>query len=353
MTPPWKVLVLSAGDNTGVNFCRALALLPERYYVIATDTNLYRLHNATGNTRYLLPPPSPDYMGALQRLIDRERPDLLYASDTNPELEIVTSGRDYLGCRTFWPSQEALNIYEDKWATYEKCRDAGLPVPDTVLLQTPRDVEECIRRWGKVWLRATRGSGGRGAIVTDDEVLAAHWVQRFDGWGTFTAAEVLTPTMATWIGVWWHGELVACQGRRRLHWEYAQLSPTGVTGITGAQSTISDAKLDETASAAILATGFVPHGIVSVDFTYDRRGRPNVTEIQAARFYSSVLFLAVAGLNLPSIYVDLGITGEVPALPQRLNPLPDDLIWLKAVDCLPRLMTNQELEERRSEWQSY
>lgn len=353
-TKRWKVLVLSAGDNTGIGYCRSLKLAGDKYQIVATDTNPYRLHHSVGDVRYLLPEAaSHDYFPSLLRLVQAERPDFLYASDTNPELEIVTSRRTELGCTTFWPPQDAMAIYEDKWLTYLKCRDVGVPVPETVLVSTPEDVRRAVRQWGKVWLRATRGSGGRGAIVTDDPDLGIAWVKRFDGWGTFTAAEVLTSEMATWMGIWWHGELVVGQGRKRLHWEYGHLSPTGVTGITGAQSTLKDTGLRETAIMTIKAMGHEPHGIVAVDFTYNKQGWPNPTEVQAARFYSSILFLAEAGLNLPDIYTELGLSGEPPQLPDRLDPLDEGLLWLKAVDCTPQLTTWDDVRRNESKWRNY
>lgn len=350
----WKILVLSAGDNTGINYCRSLRLAGGKYSIIATDTSIYRLHHASGDLRYLLPPADdPDYFAALRRIIDKEQPDLLYASDTNAELELVTRRRDDLGCRTFWPPQSAMEVYEDKWRTYEECAAAGISVPWTVLIREPDDLASAMKRCGRLWLRATRGSGGRGAIVTDDLALAVAWVKRFNGWGTFTAAEVLTSEMATWTGIWWHGELIAAQGRKRLHWEYTHLSPTGVTGITGAQSTLNDHAVRETAIAAIRAVGPTPHGIVAVDLTYDHCGTPCPTEIQAARFYSSIHFLAHAGLNLPDVFTELGITEKLPALESRPRELADGLVWLKAVDCLPQMTTVEELNRSGQEWRSY
>lgn len=349
-----KILVLSSGDNTGIGFCRSLELVRDRYEIIATDTNLYRLHHAVGDRRYLLPDAtSEDYFPALTRLIEKEKPDLLYASDTNLELSVVTARRKELNCRTFWPPQEAIAVYENKWLTYLKCVEAKVTVPDTILVRNASDIYQAIREWKRIWLRSIYGSGGRGAIVTDDPVLAVAWVRRFDGWNAFTAAQVLGGEMATWMGIWWDGELIVGQGRKRLHWEYTNLSPTGVTGITGAQSTLKEASLRDTAIKVIGGMGHQPHGLVAVDFRYDDQGRPNPTEVQATRFYSSILFLSEAGLNLPHIYVELGLTGKSPSLQDRLDPLPSDLVWLKAVDCLPKLTTWDEICRNELQWRLY
>jgi carbamoyl-phosphate synthase large subunit len=180
--------------------------------------------------------------------------------------------------------------------------------------------------------------------------LAKGWIDRYSGWGSFTAAEVLTKETATWIGLWLEGELAVCQGRRRLHWEYGSLSPSGVTGITGAQSTTSDSKIHQVALAAVASLPVVPHGIVSVDMTYDAGGVPNPTEIQASRFYTSIQFLAEAGLNLPEMYVEMALSGVIPPLERRAHPLPDDLLWLKSIDSQPILMDLVTLGQLANEY---
>ncbi|MEO7594950.1 MAG: hypothetical protein ABI134_27280 [Byssovorax sp.] len=322
-----RVLILSAGDPAGINFCRSLKLVEGKYHIIGTDTNIYRLYLTTADDRFLLPDPETDaYLPALLLLIERTQPDFIYASDTNKELSILLQIRSQLRVSHLLPPGEAVDVYEDKWSSYLCFKAAGIAVPETVLIETPNDIQAAIRRFGTIWLRATHGSGGRASISTDDQELASAWVRRHQGWGEFTAAQVLTKRMATWIGIWWNGELVVGQGRMRLHWEYAYLSPSGVTGISGAQTTTSSQAICETALAAIRSTGHEPHGIVSVDMTFDVAGCPNPTEIQACRFYSSILFLAEAGLNMPDIYVELAMSRRVPHLPVRLNPLVDDLV---------------------------
>jgi hypothetical protein len=345
-----RVFVLSAGDPTGINFCRSLRAVSGGYHIVASDTNVYRLHLAIGDEKVLLPDAnSPAYLGDLRGALERTGADFLHASDTNQELSLVSQFRDELPVTTFLPSRDAVDLYEDKWRTYCCFQRAGIAVPETILVEDEHQLRTVLRAFGRVWLRATHGSGGRGALATDDFELARGWIHRFEGWGKFTAARVLTRRMATWSALWWQGELVAAQARERLHWEYAALSPSGVTGITGAQATTSDATLLATARAAVRSTEKVPHGIVSVDLTYDDEGRPNPTEIQACRFYSSIHFLTAAGLNLPATYVDLGLGLRPPAFLGD-STLPEGLMWLKAVDCEPILTSTQNVETARRAW---
>lgn len=346
-----KILVLSAGDCTGINFTKSLSLLGNKYYIIATDTNVYRLQHVYGDEKYLLPEnvsEESEYVEALVKIIKRSKPDFIYAADTNFELYMLSKYRGVISeyCKFFLPSPESSNIYENKWLTYQCLKTAGIVVPETLMINSEEDIHNAIDKFGKIWLRAIEGSGGFGSIPTSDPQLGIAWVKKYNGWGKFTAAEVLTSRTATWIGIWWKGELIVCQSRKRLYWEYGNLSPSGVTGITGAQTTCNDIELHDIALRSIESVKHDPHGIVSVDFTYDSNGVANPTEIQASRFYSSIYFLSKAGLNLPDRYVELGYSGNIGES-GIISPLPNDLLWLKAVDCAPILTTVKDLAEIR------
>ena len=171
-------------------------------------------------------------------------------------------------------------------------------------------------------------------------------VGEVDGWGQFVAAEMLTARTVTWLSIWFHGELVVAQGRTRKGWVHGNRTVSGVTGVTKVGETSSSPHVDEVAVATVKAVDGCPHGIYGVDMTYDWQGIPNPTEVNISRFFTTVLFFTVAGLNMPAIFKNLVLHEEFPALHRRLNPLPDGLLWLRGMDRSPRLMTKQELEGR-------
>ena len=90
--------------------------------------------------------------------------------------------------------------------------------------------------------------------------------------------------------LWKDGELVVAQGRKRLYWELAKISPSGVTGATGTGLTYSDTELDDIARRAVLAVDNKPDGLFGVDMAYDRNGIPNPTEINISRFFTTHKF---------------------------------------------------------------
>jgi carbamoyl-phosphate synthase large subunit len=122
------------------------------------------------------------------------------------------------------------------------------------------------------------------------------------------------------------------------------MSPSGVTGITKVCETVSDPVVDDIAIKSIKAITSVPNGIFGVDMTYDRNGIPNPTEINISRFFTTIQFFAEAGLNMPKIVKDIVLYNKFPNLDKPLNPLPDGLLWLRAMDALPILTTQREMD---------
>src|SRR5207302_9800619 len=109
------------------------------------------------------------------------------------------------------------------------------------------------------------------------------------------------------------------------------------TGITGGGVTVSDEQVDKISQQAILAVDNEPHGIFSVDLTYDSEGTPNLTEINIGRFFTTHLFFSAAGLNMPEILVRLAFGEEPARLPSKLNPLAPGQVWVRGMDMEPVL----------------
>jgi len=294
MTHPIRVLVTNAGEGPGINFCRSLRLADQPYHIIGAEPVPYRFWNAEADEMHpVVAGTDPRFIENLLALAIKTKADLVYASDTNEELLKLSEHRDVFldaGIRVLMPDHAKIEVFEDKWRTYQGLKAAGVRAPESQLVNTPEELDALLSRFGDVWLRATYGSGGRGSLPTGDPVLAHSRIDTQNGWGRFTGAEMLTGTSATWSGLWNEGTLVACQIRKRLFWEFSHRAPSGVTGITGAQVVSDDAEVHRTALAAIENADKAPHGIVSVDVTFGADDLPYVTEIQASRYYSSILF---------------------------------------------------------------
>jgi carbamoyl-phosphate synthase large subunit len=334
---PKRILVTGAAGAPALGYVRSLRKSPEKFHLIGVDCNKYQLLGAETDERYLVPRASdPDYIPVMRDLIAETSAGLLFAQP-DVEIAVISRHRDELGVRTFLPSPETIELCQDKYRSFGRWQAAGLPVPETRLLNDPTDLRAALTDFGDAWVRAAEGAAGRGSLHTSDYEQARNWIDSHDGWGTFTAARYLSPHSVTWQSVWHEGELIVAQGRERLQWEFADRAPSGVTGITGAGVTVRDAQVDETAQRAVFAVDPSPHGIYAVDMTRDAAGVPNPTEINIGRFFTTTLFFTFAGLNMPYIYTKLAF-GEQPPLPEpRLNPVEPGLLWIRGMDREPLL----------------
>ena len=339
-----RILVGGAGGTPSNNFIRSLRASGEPFHFIGMTSRKYDLAKAKTDERYLVPPArDPGYRAVLGQILAETRPDFFHAQH-DFEIEAISEWRDELPVRMFLPAKDTVRACVDKYLSYERWQHAGLRVPETVDIGSPADLRAAFDRFGELWLRFRKGGGGLGALRTSDRALGERWIDHYDGWGQFSAAECLTADSVTWMSLWKDGELVCAQGRKRLYWEFGSRSVAGVTGITGTGVTVSDPEVDRVALAAIHAIDRTPNGIFGVDLTYDAQGVPNPTEINIGRFFTTIDFFTAAGLNMPAIYLKLAFDEPLPDLPRRINPLPEGLAWVRGMDCEPVLLPLESIE---------
>jgi hypothetical protein len=349
MTEMARIQIGGAGGAPSNNFIRSLRESQRKDYLIGSCATPSDLFLADTEESHVVPHAAdPEYPQAILWLIQKTRPDFLHVqSDT--ELQAISRIRDQvqgLGVRLFIPAPDTVENCTDKYKSYEIWKQAGIQVPETLLLHSPRDLELAFEKLGsKLWIRAIEGAGGSGAVPADNPDFARLWIDRFDGWGRFTAAECLTPATVTWLSIWYEGRLVVGQTRRRRSWSFGNRTLSGVTGITGVGETCSDSIVDRVAQDTILATDAKPHGIFGVDMTYDHEGFPLPTEINIGRFFTTHYFFTEAGLNMPEIFCDIALEGKFPAMERNINPLPDGLVWIRGMDVAPVLTTVEKLEK--------
>ena len=337
-----RILVTGAGGSPSANFIRSLRAADEEYCIIGTDADKYYLQRAEVDRRYLAPLANdPKYIDFLNYIIEKEEVEFVHAQN-DVEVSFLSENREKIKAKTFFPAKETVKILQDKFESFKLWEKAGIKVPKTQLITRDTDLGILLDEMGgSMWLRAISGAGGRGSLPVYDVKSAKNWLdfqEKNGSWnGNFTASELLEPETVTWMSLWKDGELVVAQGRKRLYWELAKISPSGVTGATGTGLTYSSEELDDIARRAVLAVDDKPDGLFGVDMAYDKNGVPNPTEINIGRFFTTHEFFTQAGLNMPEMFVKLGYNESVPVLEKNTNPLPDGLVWIRGMDFLPVL----------------
>lgn len=344
-----RILITGAGGSPSVNFTRSLRQSDEDYYLVGTDADKYYLQRAEVDARYLAPLAShPQYIDFLNYVIKKENIEFLHAQN-DVEVAFLSENREKINAKTLFPAKETVKILQDKFESFKVWEEAGIKVPKTVLISRDTDLDTLLADFGgSMWIRAISGAGGRGSLPVHDVPTAKNWLdfnESNGAWdGNFTASELLEPETVTWMSMWKDGELIVAQGRKRLYWELAKISPSGVTGATGTGLTYSDPELDRIAEKAVRSIDPNPTGLFGVDMAYDKNGVPNPTEINIGRFFTTHQFFTDAGLNMPDIFVKLAYGDKLPELKQKLNPLPNDLYWIRGMDFEPILVEAEKVE---------
>lgn len=351
-----KVLITACGGPSSLSFSRSLRDADpneEKYFLIGTDSDKYNIHRAECNKTFLCPKASdPEYISFIIEIIRRESIDVLHSQ---PEIEayIIGKNRDRIlatGCKLFMPEQAIIELLRDKGKSYHLWKNAGIKVPENIELHSEIDLKKAFDQFGKdIWIRETVGAAGKGALSRPTYETALHQLNTNNSWGHAVAAEHLTSRTVTWQSIWYKGELVVAQGRERLYWAFGNRAQSGVTGLTGTGVTISDKTVDELSKKCVLAATKKPHGIYSVDFTYDQQGVPNPTEINIAKFFTTHHFITMAGCNMPDIFIKLALgiyTGSMGII----NPCKNDMYWIRGIDVLPILLSKKDIDEKVYEY---
>ena len=347
-----KILIAGAGGAPSEGVINSLLRSEKKEQIIGMGSEPTDLVLSSAAEKYYVPyANTPEYKPALLKVLSQAKPDLVHFQN---DLEIYHASmfRDEihnLGVKTFMPPHEVIDTCVHKYKTYLKCKEAGITVPENKLINDEEDLKWAFANLadenGQIWLRASSiGGGGKGALPTSDYVFAKGWIERYNGWGDFVAAQMLTPNTVTWLSIWNEGELVVAQTRIRKGWTHGSRSVSGVTGVTKVGQTFSDPEVDRISIETIKAVTDKPHGIFGVDMAYDKNGVPNPTEINISRFFTTVLFFTEAGLNMPEIFKDIALYDTFKKPSKTINPLQDGLLWLRGMDTKPRLMDSGRLE---------
>ncbi|WP_333804618.1 hypothetical protein [Sulfurospirillum sp.] len=347
-----KILIAGAGGTPSENVIKSLLECAKNEIIIGMGSEASDLMLSQASKKYVIPYAiDARYKEKLVNLLDIEKPDLVHFQNDIEILEASKIRNDILatGTKLYMPSHEVIENCVDKGKSAIIWAQEGIKIPKTFNIHTEADLKKAFDLLGdsdgQIWLRANVGGGGRGALPTNDYEFAKKWIDRFKGWGEFTGAELLTERTVTWLSIWYEGELVVAQTRRRKAWNLGNRTLSGVTGVTKIGETYSSDQVDQIAQDAIFSIDKKPHGIYGVDMTYDKNNIPNPTEINISRFFTTVLFFTKAGLNMPKIFKDIALYNEFPCLDKKINPLPDGLLWLRGMDCEPLLTTENAISD--------
>ncbi|MDO4764145.1 MAG: hypothetical protein Q4A00_07165 [Flavobacteriaceae bacterium] len=346
-----KILIAGAGGAPSEGVIHSLLKNPENE-VIGMGSEPTDLILSAAHRKYYIPyANTPEYKSSLLKILNKEKPDLVHFQN---DLEIYHASlirKEILkqGVKLFMPEHNVIDICVHKFKSYEKFSEARIKVPKNMMIHNENDLRKAFdnlaNNEGKIWLRASSiGGGGKGSLPTNDFNLAKSWIDHYKGWGDFVAAEILTAKTVTWLSIWHEGELKVAQTRLRSGWTHGNRTISGITGVTKVGITTESEEVNKIAISSVHAVSKKPHGIFGVDMAYDDEGIPNPTEINISRFFTTIRFFTEAGLNMPEIFKKLALNEGLQPIEKKINPLPNNLMWVRGMDVSPRLVNENTIK---------
>ncbi|WP_223586953.1 ATP-grasp domain-containing protein [Microbacterium sp. OVT16B] len=291
-----RVLVTGAGGPAGVVVIRSLLKRPE-LTVFAADMDGWAagLYLVPAEQRRLVPPGrAEEFVPTLARLVEDDAIDVV-VSTVDVELIALSERRDELAPAVLAaPSADTLDVSLDKLLLAERCADTGR-APRTVLAGPAAQAVD----WEfPVFAKPRQGAGSRGIrLVPDRAALDALPVDEGLIVQDFLPGEEYSVDVVADAA----GQVVAAVPRTRARVD---------SGVAIAGRTVHDPELEETASAIAKAIGLV--GVANVQLRRGRDGRAMLLEVNP-RFPGALPLTIAAGVDIPSLVVDLFLGRELPA----------------------------------------
>lgn len=350
-----SILVTGCGGPAGVNTIHAFKLTDPDLLIYGCDTNPDHLLYVKDlvETAFVAPKEQDyKYINFLNRVIDDCGIDLVIPQP-DPEVLFLSENREKINAEIILPSKETIRMCQDKALTAEKW---GIPYKKirTHIKHIHNDIEDFAKECGgfPIWLRATKGAGGRASTKIWNVEQGYHWIKFWEE-KSLMIEFIVQPFFAgrnfAVSQIWNKGKLISSQARERLEYIYPNLAVSGVTGTPSISRTVTDMELNIEAQQDVLRIDPNPHGIYSIDLM-EHNTLIYPTEINAGRFFTTNLFFTTAAMehncpdgNLHQKLLDI-FNHKSKEWITHYNPLPENLYWVRHIDCPAQLLTKEEFE---------
>jgi carbamoyl-phosphate synthase large subunit len=353
-----KILVTGAGGPAGVNFLRSLSISDEEMELYGTDINIYHIQfikQWTKKTFLISRASSEQYIPNLNKIIDTYKIEFVHPQ---PDIEVskISENRDELHALTFLPNKNTIKICQDKYQSAQIWKNADFHSVEAIEIRREHiktDIERALNKYGKIWIRAKKGAGGRGSSPVENVDTGLNWINywfsRDKDW-QFIAQEYLPGKNYAFQSIFKDGELITSQSRERIEYIYPYLAPSGITGTPIVARTVHNKEVNKLATQAVLSIDSKATGIYCVDLKEDNKGNICPTEINAGRFFTTSYFFSYAAkkynipkANMPYLFIKLAYNEKIPKGPQY-DILPENLYWIRHVDCSEHLIEEKNLK---------
>lgn len=299
-----SVVITGIGGSIGLDIARCLRA-DSSLRLIGCDSNPWAVRQAAPLVDVSVLVPRVDtnpagYWGTLSQLVSEQSASFLFLN-ADAELQAYAETEPDLPCASTALSPRLSGLFLDKAATFQAIGSSEF-CAKTITVETDEEVDAVFRTLvGPLWLRASKGSGGKGSLEVQDADEAKAWMQYWTRRGKdyeWLLHEYLPGANVNWTGLFHGGRLEACAAMERTSYYLGDNTASGVSGQVGHGVTVDPKRYTELCVPAIGKLEATPRGIFSVDLRFDSHGYPRITEINA-RFAGRPYLYMRAGVNLP------------------------------------------------------
>lgn len=345
-----RVLVTGAGGSAGSNFMDSLRISKMACQIVGTDASPHMLLLSTAENRFVVPRANdPHYGDVIEKLSIQCKIDVVWAQPDS-ELRIISTIRDRLP-PTFIPEDQKIIEGSDKQAVLSRLQLAGVAVP---LAQTGTSEDEYVAicealliEHQSLWVRARSGAGSRASLPVSTPDQAINWIKWWISekgldWADFQVSERLPGKEFAFQSLWQHGKLISGEARQRISYLYGFLTPSGQSSTPAIAVSTRDQGVLSQGRESVLAFDPNPHGVYCVDMKEDQNGKLKTTEINVGRFFTTMNFLAHAGINMPEMAIRAALGEKLE--PLGMGTVEEGLYWVRMVDMGFKLVSKEELD---------
>lgn len=339
-----KILITAAGGG-GTN--RLIDTLNDRNYsFIGTNINKFKAACSIADKTYLVPRAleEENYISTINKICEIEKPDL-FIPNSDIEVEIVSKHKDKIKVKTFLPSYNVIKLFQDKYLSYEFCRDNNINTAKTINLSSIDDINTIDKYFDNfpLWCRIKSGSGSKFTSMIYSKTHANNFISYVleandIDISEFLISEVLPGNDYAVMTIWKNGELVFCKMAHRMYYFNKQgQSPPYVI------KTFFDKKILEFVTEATLKLDKNMNGLLNFDLKVDSNNKVALTEINTGRFY----------YNMPLFNTTDNINGFQYFLKTAFNEIKnypvfgkEEKYFIREMDNCPYVFTKEEIEQR-------
>ncbi len=253
----------------------------------------------------------PAYWPFINNLISSERINMAFVQ---PELEVVGWGENYnlkgsYPCPVLIPPFELASILMDKAKMADVLKDTEF-IPKTIKVSQANPMFQVVESsiGFPCWIRATKGSGGLGALKLGDLNSYKSWLFINSDIQEFTVSAFLPGRHLATQMLYYKGEYIKGGSLECVEYIMASIAPSKVTGNTSYGRFINEDKILEFCNSCIEyisdQLNVLANGVLSFDLKEDVDGNLKVTEINIRHMaYTGVM--ATVGFDLISDTIEI------------------------------------------------